>query len=123
MLDKGRGLFVVLNKSDVMQSTAAAKKQLVTYMNHYVPLVGMMADDDGVGGPRAFDRRLCALRTRYGCRVPAGADRVRSMANAHFYGSAEPVVGRGDVPPPAATHECGEGGEAEVSHPDEGASP
>lgn len=46
MLDKGRGLFVVLNKSDVMQSAAVAKKQLVTYMNRYVPLVGSVACGD-----------------------------------------------------------------------------
>ena len=40
VLDKGRGLFVVLNKSDVMQSTGIAKKQLITYMNRYIPQVG-----------------------------------------------------------------------------------
>ena len=39
ILDKGRGLFVVLNKSDVMQSTAVAKKQLVTYIDRYIPMV------------------------------------------------------------------------------------
>ncbi|OAO12756.1 GTP-binding protein, partial [Blastocystis sp. ATCC 50177/Nand II] len=40
ILDNGRGLFVVLNKSDVMQSPAAAKKQLVTYMDRYIPMAG-----------------------------------------------------------------------------------
>ena len=39
ILDKGRGLFIVLNKSDVMQSTAVAKKQLVTYIDRYIPMV------------------------------------------------------------------------------------
>ena len=40
VLDKGRGLFVILNKSDVMQSPAAAKKQLVQYMDRFVPQAG-----------------------------------------------------------------------------------
>lgn len=40
VLDKGRGLFVVLNKSDVMQSTGVAKKQLISYMDRYIPQVG-----------------------------------------------------------------------------------
>ncbi|KNB45684.1 ribosome-associated GTPase [Blastocystis sp. subtype 4] len=40
ILDKGRGLFIVLNKSDVMQSTAVAKKQLVTYIDRYIPMAG-----------------------------------------------------------------------------------
>ena len=39
VIDKGRGLFIVLNKSDVMQSTAVAKKQLVSYVDQYIPMV------------------------------------------------------------------------------------
>ena len=39
VIDKGRGLFIVLNKSDVMQSTAVAKKQLVSYVDRYIPMV------------------------------------------------------------------------------------
>lgn len=31
---------MVLNKSDLMQSPAVAKQQLVKYMSQYVPLVG-----------------------------------------------------------------------------------
>ena len=40
VIDKGRGLFIVLNKSDVMQSTAVAKKQLVSYVDRYIPMAG-----------------------------------------------------------------------------------
>ena len=39
VIDTGRGLFIVLNKSDVMQSTAVAKKQLVSYVDRYIPMV------------------------------------------------------------------------------------
>ena len=38
---------MVLNKSDVMQSPAAAKKQLVTYMDRYIPMVGLRERCEG----------------------------------------------------------------------------
>lgn len=57
VLDKGRGLFVILNKSDVMQSPAAAKKQLVQYMDRFVPQVGSTVALE-VGWTRSLDRRF-----------------------------------------------------------------
>ena len=60
VLDKGRGLFVILNKSDVMQSPAAAKKQLVQYMDRFVPQVGSTVASE-VGWTRSLDRRFGTL--------------------------------------------------------------
>ena len=60
VLDKGRGLFVILNKSDVMQSPAAAKKQLVQYMDRFVPQVGSKVALE-VGWARSLDRRFGTL--------------------------------------------------------------
>lgn len=60
VLDKGRGLFVILNKSDVMQSPAAAKKQLVQYMDRFVPQVGSKVALE-VGWTRSLDRRFGTL--------------------------------------------------------------
>lgn len=113
VIDKGRGLFIVLNKSDVMQSTAVAKKQLVSYIDRYVPMVGVAGTCE-LGGKGAVDRHLRALRDGNRRLLPAGAGCVRPLEDAHLDGHSEPLAQRDHLPAPAAAHQLGKGGQVEV---------